>query len=285
MKRINFAKKGERYGKLLIKDIIKEQVKSSILKRFKLIAVCVCDCGNTCEFAVSDVVSGRKRNCGCIRNNWNWMNPKVGEKVGRLLIISVTIPDKKNIATVVKCKCDCGNTIEILARRLWRLRSCGCIFKEKRHGLSHTKLWNTWQSAKGRCYNEKNEKYPIYGGRGIIMCEGLMDFRFFVRVMGEPPTPSHSIDRIDNNMNYSCGECEECKKDGYEKNVHWGTIEEQANNKSSNRNYIYKGETLSLSEICRRESLPFKTIYARLTYSGWDLNKSLNTPIKKTKTQ
>lgn len=211
------------------------------------------------------------------------LNVKVGDRFGKLLILETSDSGYNKDASNSVCKCDCGEVIKIRTIRLWRLRSCGCYRKKRNHNKSHTKIHRAWLNSKGRCLNKNNEKYPIYGGRGIIVCQGFMDFRHFEKIMGNPPSAEHSIDRIDNNMNYSCGECAECIKDGYLMNVHWGTIEEQANNKSSNRNYVYKGETLSLSEICRRESLPFKTIYARLTYRGWDLDKSLNTPIKKIK--
>jgi hypothetical protein len=54
------------------------------------------------------------------------------------------------------------------------------------------------------------ENYPRYGGRGIFVCDrwrygegGTSGFECFLADMGRRPSPSLSIDRIDNNGPYS----------------------------------------------------------------------------------
>lgn len=78
---------------------------------------------------------------------------------------------------------------------------------------------------KERCYNPHNRKFPIYGGRGITVCDRwLNSFEAFFEDMGRRPSPEHSIDRYPNN------------KGGYEpSNCRWATSTEQNNNRSFKR--------------------------------------------------
>lgn len=68
-------------------------------------------------------------------------------------------------------------------------------------------LYTRFQAMHRRCENENVESYPWYGGRGIRVCERWSDFWSFVEDMGLPPDASMQIDRIDNDADYSPGNC------------------------------------------------------------------------------
>lgn len=70
-----------------------------------------------------------------------------------------------------------------------------------------TRTYTTWIGMRERCYREACPKYPIYGGRGIVVCDRWRDsFERFLADMGERPS-GKTIDRIDPDGNYEPGNC------------------------------------------------------------------------------
>lgn len=95
-----------------------------------------------------------------------------------------------------------------------------------RYRLEHwqrRKLRDTWRGMIGRCTDRKRDRwinakrgvplYRDYGARGIKVCRrwlGPTGFANFVADMGPPPSPAHTLDRLDNDAGYVCGRCEDC---------------------------------------------------------------------------
>lgn len=135
--------------------------------------------------------------------------------------------------------------------------------------MSRTPEYNAWINIKARCYNINNPRYASYGGRGIKVCEKWKhSFDNFLTDMGERPSDKHSIDRIDNDGDYTPENCR------------WATMTRQQNNKKDNTYLTHNGMTLSLADWARKVGINQVTLSARLTKRGWSVEKALSTPVK-----
>lgn len=91
----------------------------------------------------------------------------------------------------------------------------------------------SWHGIKDRCLNIKGREYQRYGAKGIFVCAGLASsFKYFLSIVGEKPSSTHSIDRTDNNGSYTCGICEDCIEHGWSLNIRWATKKEQIHNRN-----------------------------------------------------
>lgn len=103
--------------------------------------------------------------------------------------------------------------------------------------------------------------YPTYGGVGIKVCKEWKTFVGFFEDMGHPPTPIHSIERIDNSKGYSKDNCR------------WATPKEQARNRKSSRWVTYKQKTKTIAEWAEELGLPQSLVGNRLR-AGWSVEEA-----------
>ena len=136
------------------------------------------------------------------------------------------------------------------------------------HGLSGTPEYYAWRHMKDRCFNPNNKDYLHYGGRGITVCDRWLNLDNFLADMGSRPTVKHSLDRIDNNGDYSP---ENCK---------WSTKAEQANNKRNNKPLItIDGKTLTIVQWEKKMGFGQGVIWHRLK-DGWSDFDAVMTPLR-----
>jgi hypothetical protein len=128
---------------------------------------------------------------------------RTGQKFGRLTVICLC--PKSSLRDFWTCRCDCGNKINLHTRAFTsgNTKSCGCLRKEttslraSTHHMSSTRIYRTWQDMKKRCECQTKPGYSDYGGRGIKVCERWQSFENFYADIGLPPTPEHSLDRME----------------------------------------------------------------------------------------
>jgi hypothetical protein len=102
------------------------------------------------------------------------------------------------------------------------------------HGESspHTPEYDAWLNAIKRCTLTSDRSYKWYGARGITVCkEWRHCYQDFLADVGRKPSPTHTLDRIDNNGNYEPG------------NVRWATKSEQSLNQRTRtrKTHCYRG--------------------------------------------
>lgn len=197
----------------------------------------------------------------------------LGQVFGRWTVLAVAdrraLPSGKTVL-VYLCRCECGTERSVVGDNLrgGKSQSCGCLHREMvtKHGSlrkQHRAVYNTWKLMRSRCNNPEDPAYRYYGGRGITVDPRWDDFTAFLSDMGERPSPQHSIDRIDNNGNYTKDNCR------------WALPEVQNVNK---RNTVYVGD-IPLATLAREHGISYAALYDRIISYGWPLREALSTPV------
>lgn len=175
-----------------------------------------------------------------------------GKRFGRLLVIERSPSKRGDRNAFWRCLCECGNTAVAAAANIGRTTfSCGCLAKETKtallktarytqtHAMSKTPEHSAWIRMKQRCYNPKDRKYPRYGARGITVCKRWRNsFDAFWADMGPRPSAKHSINRIDNDGNYTPNNCS------------WALPTAQVRNRSNTLTATIGPITLPIQEWC-----------------------------------
>lgn len=213
------------------------------------------------------------------------MENLTGKKFGRWTVLKLSHIKRRSgggDAIYWLCECECGTIKPVDEYHLnhGTSKSCGCLAKElssKRettHGLSHSRLYNIWQSIKKRCLNKKCARYNRYGGRGIIICqEWINDFmNFYKWAINNGYNDNLSIERIDNDGNYEPNNCK------------WANPKTQARNRSNNHLITYNGETHCIAEWAEIIGIDRDIIDNRLK-KKWTIERIFTTPVKRIKSK
>lgn len=203
----------------------------------------------------------------------------VGSKYDMLTVIGH--PTDEGYSDMIEFKCECGKTcrkrshnFDGLVEKYKKYKksnityriSCGCKEYENRSNTIRTginrggslgvpmykeKLYSVWTLMHQRCKNPNNDMYPVYGGRGIYVCDewttpkgsktntGYLAFREWALENGYKPDCGLSIDRRDNDGPYAPWNCR------------WATKDMQASNTSQNKHIRYNGQVYTYSQFLR----------------------------------
>jgi len=145
----------------------------------------------------------------------------VGRRFDRLIVISAF--DIRSGQKRWLCLCDCGNHAFKYSSDLTRQKSLGCkacepITRAKAH-ITHgdarggrtgkTTLYNVWSGMKQRCSDPKHIGWPLYGAKGIKVCEEWLDFATFrTWALGAGYVKGLTIDRLNSEGDYNPQNCE-----------------------------------------------------------------------------
>lgn len=197
-----------------------------------------------------------------------------GQRFGRLTPLYRN-PIEKGVQTNWRCRCDCGNEVDVTQSNLKHglIQSCGCLHRsllgEKRrtHGMSNSKLYMAWLNMKARCHNANRREYKNYGGRGITVCNewNKSSEKFVEWATSNGYRDGLTLDRIDVNGMYSPENCR------------WITNKEQQNNRRGNVFFEYKGERKTLAEWSETTGIGYKTLEKR--FKKWGVERALTEPI------
>lgn len=97
------------------------------------------------------------------------------------------------------------------------------------------------------------------------MCGRWNDFSVFLKDMGNAPSPQHTIERKNNNKDYSPSNCR------------WASRTEQMLNTRVNHLLTYQGRTQPVAAWAEEIGLPADTLFRRL-YRKWPVEKALTLP-------
>lgn len=115
-----------------------------------------------------------------------------------------------------------------------------------------------------RCENPKNPYWKNYGGRNIHVCDRWRNsFDAFLADMGDPPTPEHTIERIDNDAGYSPENCR------------WAFRSEQLRNQRRSINVTIDGRTMNAREWSAETGINYQKITRAFRTGGLEKAKAL----------
>lgn len=205
----------------------------------------------------------------------------IDQEFGRLTVIGQGGLINHRYSWRVRCRC--GVEKDVRPRNLMKghTESCGCWRREfignrqRTHGRRNSPEYYVWRGIKARCLNSSDPGYKNYGQRGIRVCDGLRNsFEFFFYKVGSRPSSDHSIDRRENEGNYSCGECVQCLEKEWTFNLRWATAVEQNRNRRNNRLITIDGITKPFSAWCEIGNVRWDTASDRVE-RGWEVKRAL----------
>lgn len=140
--------------------------------------------------------------------------------------------------------------------------------KQNRPTYRKDPVIRAWAKMKERCFNPSYKNFQNWGGRGITVDSRWLKFEEFEKDMRPSYQKGMSLDRIDNNKNYSKDNCR------------WATAKQQCENKRNNHKFEYKGILDTLTNWAEYMGVGRSTLAQRIYVYKWTVEKTLTVPVK-----
>lgn len=132
----------------------------------------------------------------------------------------------------------------------------------------YSRPFRIWVDMRRRINDPSRPFYSRYGGRGIKYDPKWESFAAFWEDMGETYSQELTLDRIDNDGDYTKDNCR------------WADWSTQMNNRSYGHKITFNGKTMGINEWSRETGIKRTTIKERLRSYGWSIEKALTTGAK-----
>ena len=194
-----------------------------------------------------------------------------GLTFGRLTVVAFAgMSSGRNARWHCVCRCGKKRVVFGAALRSGTTISCGCAHREAvtTHGQCRSPEYRAWWAMRTRCFNEKSENFEDYGGRGITVCKRWLKFENFLADMGPRPSAKHTLERMNNDGDYT------------PRNCRWATNQEQQSNTRRTVWITVKGKRMSVAQAARACGLSYNVLRKRVQMFHWPIEKALRTPCR-----
>lgn len=127
--------------------------------------------------------------------------------------------------------------------------------------------YHIWLKMRDRCKNPRCPGYPIYGGRGIKVCERWDSFALFAQDMGPRP-PGYSIERINNDGDYEPSNCR------------WASRADQGRNTRRNLFVVHEGKRMCITDASKAKGINRNLVRSRMRDLGIDAQTAFDMPVE-----
>jgi len=214
-----------------------------------------------------------------VKRRYDRWNPRdlTGSRFGRLTVLELYSRRTGTARrTRWRCRCECGKIRIVIDHNLicGSTKSCGCWNRSGiariRHGQAkrghHTPEFRAWYSMRARARGTSGDPRR-YRDRGIRVCKRWDSFENFLADMGRKPSPTHSLDRKNNDKGYS------------PKNCRWATPKQQSRNTGTSK-FVRVGKLrFTYAEWDERGGFYPGTVRRRVL-AGWPPNFAVSAPAR-----
>ena len=176
---------------------------------------CKCECGEIKDIDSSNLLKLQGKWCGCVGNS----RARIGQKYGRLTL-EERLPNrvsKGRSRPLWKVRCDCGTYKEVLTETLFsgKTLSCGCLQREVTRERTRLRVYENLYNHLKKGARERGHSVHLSYEEFVEFtktkhCHYCTKRLVWSEYLGPRIYSGHNIDRMDNSIGYTKGNCVVC---------------------------------------------------------------------------